>query len=87
MSFLNDAIYFEQMSISLWKLLKFRVILYSFNICSSQVLPFIEGQCITNSIHSFTQQMLEVPGPNTSVIQVTMLQKVTNNVTFSFLLQ
>lgn len=74
MSFLNDAIYFEQMSILLLELLKFRVILYSFNIFSPQVfLFFFEDQCVTKSIHSFTQQMLKVPGPNTDVSQVTML--------------
>lgn len=86
MSFVNDEIYFEQMSISLLKLLKFRVIFYSFSIFSVQVSLLIEGQCVIKSIHSFTQQMLEVLGPNTNVIQVTMLYKVTNNVTFSFLL-
>lgn len=32
--FLNDATYFQQMSISLLKRLKFRVILYSFNVFS-----------------------------------------------------
>lgn len=87
MSSLNDAIYFEQMSISLLQLLKFRVILYSLNMFPSEVFLHPEGQLLTKSIHSFTQQMLKVQGSQHQCHLVTMLRKVTNNMTFPFLLE
>lgn len=63
------------MSISLLQLLKFRVIFYSLNMFPLEVFLLPEGQLLTKSIHSFTQQMLEVRGPNTNVTRLQCYEK------------
>jgi hypothetical protein len=57
------------------------------NMFTTQVFLLIEGQDITKSIHSFTQQMLKVPGFQHSCHLGCNVTKGNKQCDISFLLE